>query len=213
MRKLTVFYNPTSGNGKGEVDAHRLDNIHPDCEINYINKTIDRFIQIKNNNEKIDILNKAIIQYLVKISTEDISMEDETLISKYHHTLTDLIREAEIADNVVKYIKKVNAFDITFSDSVYDSIRDLLAKLNEQYENVNKILLDNDLSSANRVAELEDEIDALRSQLIDDHIKRLEEGKCKPQSSGVFINFISNLERAGDHLEVISQTLTTSKGN
>lgn len=41
MRKLTVFYNPTSGNGKGEVDAHRLDNIHPDCEINYINKSFD----------------------------------------------------------------------------------------------------------------------------------------------------------------------------
>lgn len=192
-----------------------------DLAMGNLNISVNAFFQrdesveltVKNNNEKIDILNKAIIQYLVKISTEDISMEDETLISKYHHTLTDLIREAEIADNVVKYIKKVNAFDITFSDSVYDSIRDLLAKLNEQYENVNKILLDNDLSSANRVAELEDEIDALRSQLIDDHIKRLEEGKCKPQSSGVFINFISNLERAGDHLEVISQTLTTSKGN
>ena len=28
-------------------------------------------------------------------------------------------------------------------------------------------------------------------------------GKCKPQSSGVFINLVSNLERAGDHLNYI----------
>ena len=43
----------------------------------------------------------------------------------------------------------------------------------------------------------------MRTELIDGHIKRLEEGKCKPQSSGVFINLISNLERAGDHLNYI----------
>lgn len=41
MRRLTVFFNPTSGNGKGEADAHRLDNIHPECEINYVNKNLD----------------------------------------------------------------------------------------------------------------------------------------------------------------------------
>ena len=46
--------------------------------------------------------------------------------------------------------------------------------------------------------------------LINGHIKRLEEGKCKPQSSGIFINLISNLERAGDHLDYIADTMVNS---
>jgi diacylglycerol kinase family enzyme len=41
LKKLTVLYNPKAGNGSGEADTHRLDAIHPDCEINYVNKDFD----------------------------------------------------------------------------------------------------------------------------------------------------------------------------
>ena len=59
------------------------------------------------------------------------------------------------------------------------------------------------------VKKLENKIDELRNTLINDHIKRLEEGRCKPQSSGVFINLISNLERAGDHLDYVAEAIVT----
>ena len=79
--------------------------------------------------------------------------------------------------------------------------------LKEQFANVKKIMLDADYSLLDNVKSLEDEIDNMRNQLINSHIKRLEEGKCKPQSSGIFINLISNLERAGDHLDYIANTM------
>ena len=47
----------------------------------------------------------------------------------------------------------------------------------------------------------------LRSELISAHIKRLEEGKCSPLSNSIFINLVSNLERAGDHLSYIAHSL------
>ena len=47
----------------------------------------------------------------------------------------------------------------------------------------------------------------MRTDLINDHIRRLEEGKCKPQNSNVYINLISNLERAGDHLTYIAHSI------
>lgn len=163
--------------------------------------------QVTKNNENIELLNREIIQYLVKVSSQDVSQEDERMISKYHHIITDLIREGEIADNVLKYTRKIIDFDITFSNSVYDSIRELQKLLNDQFDNINIMIIKNDYSYQTIVKDIENKIDSLRSSLINDHIKRLEEGKCKPQSSGVFINFISNLERAGDHLELVSQTL------
>ena len=43
--------------------------------------------------------------------------------------------------------------------------------------------------------------------MIKQHIERLENNECSPASSGVFINLVSNLERAGDHLNYIAHTL------
>ena len=51
---------------------------------------------------------------------------------------------------------------------------------------------------------MEDEVDAARKSMVQDHIRRLNEGKCKPDSSGVFINLVGNLERAADHLTYIA---------
>ena len=57
------------------------------------------------------------------------------------------------------------------------------------------------------VDKLEDEMDDLRSKLVKGHIGRLEKGECSLSSSSVFINLVSNLERAGDHLHVIAHSV------
>lgn len=43
--------------------------------------------------------------------------------------------------------------------------------------------------------------------LIDAHIERLNKGICKAESSGIFINLVSNLERLGDHLTYIAHSV------
>ena len=64
--------------------------------------------------------------------------------------------------------------------------------------------------SSNKLIEidrLEDEIDDMRSIMTEQHIERLENNECSPASSGVFINLVSNLERAGDHLSYIAHAI------
>ena len=73
-------------------------------------------------------------------------------------------------------------------------------------------MIKKDHSVLDKVDKIEDRIDTMRVDLTNGHIKRLEEGKCQPQSSGVFINLISNLERAGDHLNYIVDLLVTKQG-
>jgi phosphate:Na+ symporter len=54
---------------------------------------------------------------------------------------------------------------------------------------------------------LEDEVDAMRKELVAEHIQRLAQGKCRPENNTVFINLVSNLERIGDHLNFIAHSL------
>ena len=173
----------------------------------FIEKSILSEEEIKQKISDIEIVNREIITFLVKVSSQDVTIEDEKTISALHHSLNDFIREAEIADNMVKYTRSAINNNIEFSDSVYESIKKLQGMLKEQFANIKKIMLYSDYSLIGKVKDLEDEIDNMRSSLINGHIKRLEEGTCKPQSSGIFINLISNLERAGDHLDYIADTM------
>ena len=77
-----------------------------------------------------------------------------------------------------------------------------------QYDNVYDLAINNNIDKLAQITQIEDEIDNLRSIMINQHIERLEKNECSPASSGVFINLVSNLERAGDHLNYIAQTIT-----
>ena len=169
----------------------------------FLKRNVDDSKVVFKHIDNVEEYNKEIIAYLVNISSKEISIHDENKVSALHTVVNDLIRESEIADNVVKYTRFVIEKDINFSDQVYQSISELKNLLSEQFINVEKILIEKDYSVLDKVVEIENKIDNMRTDLIDGHIKRLEEGKCKPQSSGVFINLVSNLERAGDHLNYI----------
>ena len=145
--------------------------------------------------------------YLVKVAALDMSDESEKQISKLHTMINDFYREAEIADNMMKYTKYVLDNDLKFSDMVYSQIKNLNEKLIEQYENVYQLFSTNNKELMNNISALEEEIDNLRSDMTNQHIERLEKNECSPASSGVFINLVSNLERAGDHLEYIAQAI------
>lgn len=159
--------------------------------------------------DNVEECNKNILTYLVKVSSKELSLHDEKKISNLHSVINDFIREAEIADNVVKHTRTMIEKDITFSDEVVQSLYEIKDLLARQFENVERVMIKKDHSVLDKVDKIEDRIDTMRVDLTNGHIKRLEEGKCQPQSSGVFINLISNLERAGDHLNYIVDLLVT----
>ena len=91
-----------------------------------------------------------------------------------------------------------------YYDKEKEELKQMFDKIGELYEASMRSLdlqKDYDINTAQR---LEDEIDGYKKRLLDGHMIRLNEGKCKPESSGVFINLVNNLERAGDHLMFIA---------
>lgn len=173
----------------------------------FLSKNVDKDEEIQNSIQHLERLNQSLLSYFVKISILPLSKEDEKHVSKLHDILNDFYRECEIADNMMKYTKSVVNNNLSFSDNVYKQIIELKDKLNEQFNNVYNLFVNGDYSMIDSVDILEQEIDKLRSVMIKQHIARLEKNECVPASSGVFINLVSNLERAGDHLNYIAHTI------
>ena len=160
--------------------------------------------QVDELNARVADMEKNIVSYLIKISATDLSLNDERLISSIHHATSDIIRISELADNITKYTRNCKRDSIEFSKGVIKSLQDMYAKIQELYEKTLDVFDKKDITAIKAVDSVEDSVDASRKEMIKDHIRRLNEGKCKPDSSGVFINLVGNLERAADHLTYVA---------
>jgi len=183
--------------------------------MNVLNLSIDDFLArtenntevIKRTNETLELMNKEIIYYLVNITGGQVTLNEEKIISAFHHNLNDIMRIGEIADNITKYNNGVVKDNLEFSDAVKLEINKMRESINELHKLTDETFQSRSKTLINNINAIEDQVDNMRSKLVNDHLDRLKLGKCQPQSSGVFINLVNNLERAADHLTYIAESV------
>ncbi|MCI8550810.1 MAG: Na/Pi cotransporter family protein [Lachnospiraceae bacterium] len=146
----------------------------------------------------------SIVNYLIRLSAKS-KLADERSISNIYNNVGDIMRIAEIADNFTKYTQTSIEKKLEFSDTVKEEIGSMVQRVETLYGLTRQMIRNKDAGLLPQIAKTEDEIDAFRKRLIDNHIERLNSGQCRPESSGVFINLVSNLERLGDHLTYITE--------
>lgn len=162
---------------------------------------------IQDRNNKLSGANRAAVEYLVKLSASSLVMEDEKTISNMHYVLNDIVRIGELADNVTKYTDHYENDGLIFSAEFISMTQEMFEKIKKLYAACLAAFSERDFSRLQEVDAIEDEIDNYRRKLVNQHIKRLNEGKCQPQSASVFINLVGNLERAADHLTYIAHSI------
>lgn len=178
-----------------------------------LNEAIDSFVKgdVDKKTEIDDIQNevlrmtKNLAAFIVKIQALGVSEDISSRLSKMQLDIADLIRLTEVADNLTGYTAhKVND-SLNFSDIVYSQIDEMKKLLNEQYEVTDMIVDNPNEELLAKARKLEDDIDNLRTKMVNDHMKRLSKGECNPQNSNIFVNLVGNLERCGDHFNFICE--------
>lgn len=156
---------------------------------------------------KVGELSREITDYLLEISAMDISLNEEKLVNVLHRDNIDVVRIADIAENIVGYTHKAIDETLTFSEVVKHDLNRLMGLINEQYELVVNIVENNDLLKIKQSDEIEQEIDATKKRLLDEHIERMSRGECNAENNSLFVSLISNLERVGDHLSLMAHSV------
>lgn len=156
--------------------------------------------KVREHIGKINEAAKRLTQFLIKLSSSEVSYGDEKSVTAMHAAIADALRIADLADNMVKYTNHYVNDGLEFSDQVIEEIKLMSDKVDRLFSESMLAFDGTDVTASVRAEEVEAEIDTLRRHIIDNHIKRLNEGKCKPQSSSILINLVGNLERAADHI-------------
>ncbi len=173
----------------------------------FLGKDVSAKEKVLEMNAELAQANRLEVSYLVKLSASSPVMEDEQTISSLHYVLNDIMRIGELADNVTKYTGHYVNDKLEFSGEFLSMIREMFAKITNLYILSLATFLYKDFAKLEDVDKLEDEIDKDRKKLINAHILRLNEGRCQPQNSNVFINLVGNLERAADHITYIAHSI------
>lgn len=156
--------------------------------------------------ERANEMSQNIVDYLIRLSAQSMLSEEKD-ISDIHSNIGDIMRIAEISDNLTKYTRRSVDQNLVFSDSVKAEMQKMVGKIEELYVFTKQLIVEKNAELLLQIDQTEEQIDAFRKHLIDSHIERLNSGECRPESSSVFINLVSNLERLGDHLTYIAHTI------
>jgi phosphate:Na+ symporter len=168
--------------------------------------------QIRKNEEIIDFTNKALTQFLIKLSV-DVEESGEMIIGSYFHVLNDLERIGDHAENFHEIGVEMIGKKLSFSEkakggitAMRESVMRMFVIAKDAFENLNKGQLP-DLTA------LEESVDAMKKELIASHFARLAEGNCSVDVSPYYSSVILGLERVADHLVNVGYSIVNPTGS
>jgi len=164
--------------------------------------------EFKANENELNYLNMAIVDFVVKLSDRpQLNEADRLYLSTTYRTVRDIERIGDYAENIVEYAELLQYSKECFSEAALDEIAKLRSLMNEQFSTVMQVYSTQNFDLLNLANKLEDEIDAYTKMMEDNHIKRLAEGVCTANVGAQYLSLSSNAERVADHMMNIAKTI------
>ncbi|MGO5064302.1 Na/Pi cotransporter family protein [Clostridium sporogenes] len=163
--------------------------------------------KVYENEKLINILNKSITTYLVKLNNLKLSDKQLNLVGSMFHVVNDIERIGDHAENIIDLTSEKIEKRIQFSDDAAYDIKHLFNYTLDSLKRTIEGFENNDVEISQSVMYVEEKIDSLENQLRETNIKRLNKGTCNANASAIFLDIINNFERVGDHCTNIAQTV------
>ena len=168
---------------------------------------------ITENEDKLDIYEDRLGDYLVKVSQHGVSMSDIRTVSRLLHAIGDFERIGDHALNLQESARELHEKDLHFSDAAREELEVLLTALNDIMALAFDSFAANDPVTAREVEPLEETIDQLIEEIRMRHIHRLQTGECTIQLGFVLSDLLTNFERVSDHCSNIAVSVIESQAD
>ena len=164
----------------------------------------ERETQIAQNEDKLDIYEDRLSNYLVEVSQHGLSMQDMRTVSRLLHAVGDFERIGDHAVNIQESAQELHDKELRFSDDAREELQVLLSALDDILDLTLRSFQAADPETAGRVEPLEETIDQLIEEIRSRHIQRLQSGQCTIQLGFVLSDLLTNIERVSDHCSNIA---------
>lgn len=161
----------------------------------------------RKNEEELNYLNKELVRFLVKLSDLKLSARDHAYVSRAFHSVSDLERVGDYAENIVEYAESLEALQEVFSEKAIQEIRALKDEIEALFQHVMRAYAEEDIGELKLADQIEDRVDDMTNEMAQNHIRRLNEKVCTPAVGAQYLSLASNAERVADHFINIGNTI------
>lgn len=183
--------------------AHKMASLSRDC-INAAMNLVDtfdedKFAYVDKLESKIDRYEDAIGSYIVRLSSLDVTTADSKELSMILHSIGDLERISDHARNIAESAQELHRKKISFSPEARAELAVFIKAVREIVDMAVASFVEEDEKKAALVEPLEEVIDALRSEITNRHVRRLQSGRCTIELGFILQDVGTDLERVADH--------------
>jgi len=166
--------------------------------------------RVHRQEEAVDNLQREITQYLVAISQRELTPQESEKLPALLHSVNDIERIGDHAENLQELAERALEEKVPFSKDAIKELNLVYNEVNAMVDDVKRALENDSHEHAQAALRREDNLNRMQIELRQNHIQRLNEGKCFVLSGIIFLDFINNLEKIGDHLTNVAQAVMGS---
>ncbi|HGM3507798.1 TPA: Na/Pi cotransporter family protein [Clostridioides difficile] len=188
--------------------GHKATNSLEHSIAGFLNKNTEDINKAFESEKVVNKLQKDILNYLLKLSKEPLRDDERFRTDLLFNTVNDIERVSDHAENIAELAMSVKEMNIIFSDSAIREIYEIYNKTVTNFKDALIVLDVKDFDLANKVLEVENEVNYLEKTFRNSHMIRLNNGSCTIDAGVLYLDLLTNLERISDHsTNIVKQVL------
>ena len=167
-------------------------------------KQIDRTRQVE---DVVDEYQTEITTYLVELSQRQLSEEVSVELPVLLHMVNDLERVSDHAVNIAEIAERRMEQKLSFTEDAATDSGTMIQEAYDMFDNIIAALESSSTQAAHAALTSENKLNRMQVRFRRGHVQRMTDGTCSARSGLIFIDLVDNLEKIGDHLTNIAQSV------
>ena len=159
-------------------------------------KVMERVLELEDETDRYE---DALGTFLVKLSTVNLSVDDNRTLNTLLYSVADIERIGDHAVSVAKAAKEMNDKEIRFSPQAMAELAVLERAVSDIMTRTTEAFAAFDHSLAMKVEPQEQVVDSLVREIKSRHVRRLRDGLCSVEYGFVLEDLLTACERTADH--------------
>jgi phosphate:Na+ symporter len=154
--------------------------------------------------DAVDELQTEITKYMVDLSRVRLAREVADEIPVWLHSINDIEKIGDHAENLADLTDRVLDGKVKFSDEETEQLKRMYEMVSEMLDLTIYSITEMDQKAAQGILVIEKKINRLDSVAREANLKRMNNGVTNPGTGIMFLDYITNLEKIGDHLSNVA---------
>jgi phosphate:Na+ symporter len=165
----------------------------------------------RKREEAIDILQKEITKFLIKVGQKNIIPEESREISSLLRMTNNLERVGDSIENVAELIEELFEHDLYLSEGGMNDYKEISDEVGKFIDYTIDSMRKDDVKLMNTALALEDNINRMREEMRGNYLVRLHSGVCAVDPGLMLVDMLTAFEKMGDYCFNIAQAVAGVK--